>query len=109
MVRHPLIALCASFEDRSEACLLLRPAVARCRAPQNGLMARQMLKYRLPHEASFSAVLCLAQDVESEYQCAAGVCTSLLGPSAIAEDKTESGTRLDVLGSRRLVHTPTVH
>jgi hypothetical protein len=27
-----------------------------------------------------------------------GVCTSLLGPSAIAEDKTESGTRLDVLG-----------
>ena len=42
--------------------------------------------------------VCLVQDLDSEVQRAKDVCTSLLGPNAIAEDKTETGTRLDVLG-----------
>ena len=42
--------------------------------------------------------VCLVQDLDSEVQRAKDVCTRLLGPSAIAEDKTETGTRLDVLG-----------
>jgi hypothetical protein len=42
--------------------------------------------------------VCLAQDLDCEVQCAKDVCRSLLGPNAIAEDKTETGTRLDVLG-----------
>ena len=52
--------------------------------------------------------VCLARDLDNEVKCAKDVCTSLLGPNAIAEDKTETGTRLDVLGyildiERRLV------
>ena len=42
--------------------------------------------------------VCLVQDLDSEVQRAKDICTSLLGPNAIAEDKTETGTRLDVLG-----------
>ena len=42
--------------------------------------------------------VCFVQDLDSEVQCAKDVCISLLGPNAIAEDKTETGTRLDVLG-----------
>ena len=42
--------------------------------------------------------VCLAQDLYKEVQRAKDVCTSLLGPNAIAEDKTETGTRLDVFG-----------
>lgn len=42
--------------------------------------------------------VCLAKDLSNEVQCAKDVCTSLLGPTAIAVDKTETGTRLDVLG-----------
>ena len=42
--------------------------------------------------------VCLAKDLDSEVHCAKTVCINLLGPTAIAEDKTETGTRLDVLG-----------
>ena len=42
--------------------------------------------------------ICMAADLEKEVQCAKAVCTSLLGPNAIAEDKTETGVRMDVLG-----------
>ena len=42
--------------------------------------------------------LCFAQDLNGDVQCAKDVSTSLLGPKAIAGDKTETGTRLDVLG-----------
>lgn len=42
--------------------------------------------------------VCLAKDLDSEVQCAKTVCTKLLGPTAVAEEKTETGTRLDVLG-----------
>ena len=42
--------------------------------------------------------VCMAADLYDEIQCAKTVCVDLLGPNAIAEDKTESGTRLDVLG-----------
>ena len=37
-------------------------------------------------------------DLDSEVICAKTVCINPLGPTAIAEDKTETGTRLDVLG-----------
>jgi hypothetical protein len=39
--------------------------------------------------------VCLVQDLDSEVQY---VCRRLLGPKAIAEDKTGTWTRLDVLG-----------
>lgn len=42
--------------------------------------------------------ICLAADLNGEVQLAKTVCTTLLGPNAIAEDKTEAGTRMDVLG-----------
>lgn len=42
--------------------------------------------------------VCLVADLEMEVQCAKAVCTRLLGPNAIAEDKTETGVRMDVLG-----------
>jgi hypothetical protein len=55
--------------------------------------------------------VCLVQDLDSEVQCAKDVCRSFLGPNAIAEDKTDTGTRLDVLGyvldiEQRLVSIP---
>ena len=42
--------------------------------------------------------VCMADIISDEIQCAKSVCTDLLGPNAIAEEKTESGTRLDILG-----------
>lgn len=42
--------------------------------------------------------VCMAVDLSDEIECAKAVCVDLLGPNAIAEDKTESGIRLDVLG-----------
>lgn len=42
--------------------------------------------------------VCMVKDLNDEVQCAKSVCISLLGPYAIAEDKTETGTRIDVLG-----------
>ena len=42
--------------------------------------------------------VCLAKDLDRDVQCAKDVCTSLLGSNAIAEDKTETWTRLGVLG-----------
>ena len=42
--------------------------------------------------------VCMADSVSDEIKCAKSVCTDLLGPNAIEEDKTENGTRLDILG-----------
>lgn len=38
------------------------------------------------------------EDVASDIVEATRVCTSLMGPSAVALDKTESGTRLEIIG-----------
>ena len=40
---------------------------------------------------------CMADIISDEIQCAKSVCTDPLRPNAIAEEKTESGTRLDIL------------
>ena len=40
----------------------------------------------------------LDTDVEQDLKTTRGVCTDLLSPEAVADDKTESGQRLDVLG-----------
>ena len=42
--------------------------------------------------------VCMERDLNDEVQCAKSVCITLLGPCAIAEDKAETGTRIDVLG-----------
>ena len=42
--------------------------------------------------------VCMDKDLASELVTAKGVCTRLLGPTVVADDKTEWGTRLDILG-----------
>ena len=42
--------------------------------------------------------VCLIKDLESDLAEARRVCTSLLGSKAVADDKTEWGTRLDIIG-----------
>ena len=42
--------------------------------------------------------VCFAEDVASDIKEAARICTSLLGPTAVASDKTETGTRLEIIG-----------
>ena len=42
--------------------------------------------------------VCFAADLESDLCQAREVCTNLLGPAAVADDKTESGTRVDIIG-----------
>ena len=42
--------------------------------------------------------ICFAEDVASDIVEATRICTSLMGPSAVALDKTESGTRLEIIG-----------
>ena len=64
------------------------------------------LKHELNHALKSSVDMyvddtvgcCLDRDLESDKALARGICTSLLGPNAIADEKTESGTRLDVIG-----------
>jgi hypothetical protein len=42
--------------------------------------------------------VCFADDLESDLAITRGVCTDLLGSGAVADDKTEHGVRLDVIG-----------
>ena len=40
----------------------------------------------------------MADHIQTDLDLTRTVCTSLLGPSAVADDKTEQGRRLDVIG-----------
>lgn len=40
----------------------------------------------------------LAKDIEEDLAITRAICTNLLGPTAVADDKTEVGRRLDVIG-----------
>jgi hypothetical protein len=42
--------------------------------------------------------VCFVEDVESDLALTRGICTSLLGSGAVADDKTEQGVRLDIIG-----------
>jgi hypothetical protein len=41
--------------------------------------------------------VCFADDLEADLLTARDICTSLLGPGSVADDKTESGVRLDMI------------
>ena len=59
---------------------------------------KHLLKLRCKMYVDDIVGVCMANDLSTEIQCAKMVCVDLLGPNAIAEDETESGTRLDILG-----------
>jgi hypothetical protein len=42
--------------------------------------------------------VCFKEDLEADLITARGICTGLLGPGSVANDKTESGVRLDMIG-----------
>jgi hypothetical protein len=42
--------------------------------------------------------VCLEDDVEKDLAVTREICVSLLGSGAVADDKTEHGVRLDVIG-----------
>lgn len=42
--------------------------------------------------------VCFDVDLEADLAKAKDICTSLLGPGSVADDKTESGVRLDMIG-----------
>ena len=42
--------------------------------------------------------VCFAGQVESDMAVTRRICTDLLGPEAVADDKSESSTRLNVIG-----------
>ena len=42
--------------------------------------------------------VCFAEDVAADLQLAKEICTDLLGPESVADDKTEFGVRLDMIG-----------
>ena len=42
--------------------------------------------------------VCMLKDLESDLLLTCETCTDLLGPTAVADDKTETGRRLDVIG-----------
>ena len=42
--------------------------------------------------------VCFAEDVEKDLAKTREICTSLLGSGAVADDKTETGTRVDIIG-----------
>lgn len=42
--------------------------------------------------------VCMASHLDKDLVDCADICTRLLGPDAVAQDKTEQGTRLDIIG-----------
>ena len=64
------------------------------------------IKWELQHRLRSSTIMyvddiigvCMAQDLVSDLALARETCVSLLGPTAVADDKTETGRRLDVIG-----------
>ena len=42
--------------------------------------------------------VCFVHDLESDLRLARGICLSLLGPAAVADEKTEWGTRVEIIG-----------
>ena len=69
-------------------------------------MITRALKYELAgalHSATQMYVddmigVCMASYLDEDLATFADICTRLLGPDAVAEDKTEQGTRLDIIG-----------
>ena len=64
------------------------------------------ITWELKHSLRSSTVMyvddiigvCFAVDLESDLAITRGICTDLLGSGAVADDKTEHGVRLDVIG-----------
>jgi hypothetical protein len=64
------------------------------------------ITWELKHSLRSSTVMyvddiigvCFADDLESDLAITRGICTDLLGSGAVADDKTEHGVRLDVIG-----------
>ena len=64
------------------------------------------IKWELNHRLQSSVTMyvddvigvCMARDLQSDLSLTRDVCTSLLGPSSVADGKTETGRRLDVIG-----------
>ena len=64
------------------------------------------ITWELKHSLRSSTVMyvddiigvCFAGDLESDLAITRGICTDLLGSGAVADDKTEHGVRLDVIG-----------
>jgi hypothetical protein len=52
--------------------------------------------------------VCFASDLEKDLVKARHVCTDLLGSGAVADDKTEKGTRLDIIGDTVCLETERV-
>jgi hypothetical protein len=42
--------------------------------------------------------VCFVRDLQNDLDTTRAICTDLLGPNSVADDKTESGTRMDVIG-----------
>ena len=60
--------------------------------------ARCRLKSRTVMYVDDIVGVCFAGQVESDMAVTRRICTDLLGPEAVADDKSESSTRLDVIG-----------
>ena len=64
------------------------------------------IKWELNHALQSSVTMyvddvigvCLLKDLQNDLALTRDICTSLLGPSSVADDKTETGQRLDVIG-----------
>ena len=64
------------------------------------------ISYELQHRLASASIMYvddiigvgLARDIENDLLITRNVCTSLLGPTAVADDKTEVGRRVDVIG-----------
>ena len=52
--------------------------------------------------------VCFAADLEADLVKARHVCTDILGSGAVADDKTEEGTRLDIIGYTMCLETERV-
>jgi hypothetical protein len=64
------------------------------------------IQWELRHTLTSSTIMyvddivgvCMASDVTEDLRRTRDVCTNLLGPSAVADDKTECGRRMEVIG-----------
>ena len=69
-------------------------------------MVTRAIKWELSHSLRSSVEkyvddiigVCFEEDISEDLVRARAICTDLLGSSAVADDKTESGRRLDIIG-----------
>ena len=98
--------LVRNYADRVIVYRLIAGIFGWAGAPAAFQVVTRAVQWELRHRLRSSTIMyldgtvgvCMLHDLDSELALTRSTCIDLLGPTAVADDKTETGRRLDVIG-----------